>query len=102
MKQLHEAKEFKNIKEIVYNSVEKFGERIAFVKKHQEGKQIEYENITYDMLLNQINSFGTKLYEMGFKNKRIAIVGRNRYEWVLTHLTNLLGEIVSVLSLIHI
>ncbi|MCI8641272.1 MAG: AMP-binding protein [Clostridia bacterium] len=96
MKQLHEAKEFKNIKEIVYNSVEKFGERIAFVKKHQEGKQIEYENITYDMLLNQINSFGTKLYEMGFKNKRIAIVGRNRYEWVLTHLTNLLGEIVSV------
>lgn len=33
---------------------------------------------------------------MGLKNKRIAIVGRNRYEWVLAHLTNLLGGIVSI------
>lgn len=96
MEKAHEAKEFKNIREIIYNSVEKFGERIAFIKKHQEGKKVDYENITYKMFLNQINAFGTKLYEMGFKNKRIAIVGRNRYEWVLAHLTNLLGGIVSV------
>ncbi len=96
MEKAHEAKEFKNIREIIYNSVEKFGERIAFIKKHQEGKQVSYENITYKMFLKDINSFGTKLYEMGFKNKRIAIVGRNRYEWVLAHLTNLLGGIVSV------
>lgn len=96
MEKAHEAKEFKNIREIIYNSVEKFGERIAFIKKHQEGKQVSYENITYEMFLKDINAFGTKLYEMGFKNKRIAIVGRNRYEWVLAHLTNLLGGIVSV------
>lgn len=96
MKKAHEAKEFKNIREIIYNSVEKFGEHIAFIKKHQNGKKVDYENITYKMFLKDINSFGTKLYEMGFKNKRIAIVGRNRYEWVLAHLTNLLGDIVSV------
>lgn len=96
MEKAYEAKEFKNIREIIYNSVEKYGERIAFIKKHQEGKKVDYENITYKMFLNQINAFGTKLYEMGFKNKRIAIVGRNRYEWVLVHLTNLLGGIISV------
>ena len=33
---------------------------------------------------------------MGLKDKRIAIVGRNRYEWVITHLSNLLGGIVSI------
>lgn len=96
MKKEREAKEFKNMKEIIYNSAKEYAERIAFVKKHQEGKKVEYENITYKMFLEQINSLGTKLYELGLKNKRIAIVGRNRYEWVLAHLTNMLGEFVSV------
>lgn len=96
MKKLKEATEFENIKEIIYNSAKKFGEQIAFVKKEQKNKKVNYENITFKALLNQINSLGTKMYELGFKNKRIAIVGRNRYEWVLAHLTNLLGGIVSV------
>ena len=48
------------------------------------------------MLLEQINALGTKLYSMGLKNKRIAILGRNRYEWALGHLTSLLGGIISV------
>ena len=91
-----EIEEFKNIKEIIYNSAKKYTDKIAFIIKHQDGKNKTYENITYKMLLEQINSLGTKLYDMGFKNKRIAILGRNRYEWVLGHLTNLLGGIVSV------
>lgn len=86
-----------NIKEIIYNSVKEFGNNIAFVIKHKKDKkEVEYENITYKKLLEDINSFGTKLYEMGLKNKRIAIVGRNRYEWVVAHLANLFGGMVSV------
>ena len=96
MKKEREAKEFKNIKEIIYNSAKEYVERIAFIKKHQEGKKVEYENITYKTFLEQINSLGTKLYELGLKNKRIAIVGRNRYEWVLAHITNMLGGMISV------
>ena len=33
---------------------------------------------------------------MKLKDKRVAIIGRNRYEWVIAHLSNLLGGIVSV------
>ena len=90
------AIEFKNIKEIVYNSAKEFAENIAFIIKHKKSKEVEYEKITYKKLLQDINSFGTKLYQMGLKNKRIAIVGRNRYEWVVSHLSNLLGGIISV------
>ena len=90
------ATEFKDIKGIVYNSAKKFATNIAFVIKNKEGKEISYENITYKKFLQDINSFGTKLYDLGLKGKRIAIVGRNRYEWVVTHFTNLLGGIVSV------
>ena len=91
-----EAKEFKNIKEIIYNSAKEFANNVAFIIKHKKEKKVEYENITYKKLLEDINSFGAKLYKLGFKNKRIAIVGRNRYEWVVAHLANILGGIVSV------
>ena len=91
-----DATEFENVKELMYDAVKKYDEKIAFIIKHKKEKEVEYENITYKKLLEEINCLGTKFYDLGFKNKRVAIVGRNRYEWVLTHLTNLLGGIVSI------
>ena len=96
MKKEKIVQEFNDIKELIYNSAKTYANNIAFIVKHQEGKNKTYENITYKMLLEQINALGTKLYSMGFKNKRIAILGRNRYEWALGHLTSLLGGIVSI------
>ena len=90
------AIEFKDIKGIIYNSAKEYAQNIAFIIKHKKDEKITYENITYKKLLQDINAFGTKLYDMGLKNKRIAVVGRNRYEWVVAHLSNLLGGIVSV------
>ena len=96
MKKEKIVQEFKDIKELIYNSAKIYANNIAFIVKHQEGKDKTYENITYKMLLEQINALGTKLYSIGLKNKRIAILGRNRYEWALGHLTSLLGGIISV------
>lgn len=93
---LYQATEFNNIKEIIYNSAKEFSKQIAFVIKHQENKKVTYENITYEKLLKDINGFGTALYNKGLNKKRVAIVGKNRYEWVVSHLANLLGGIVSV------
>ena len=95
-KKLFEAKEFKNIKEIIYESAERYNDKIAFVVKHQENKKVTYENISYRRLLEDINKLGTILYEKGFQGKRIAVIGKNRYEWALAHLSNLLGGCVSV------
>ena len=96
MKKEKIVQEFKDIKELIYNSAKTYANNTAFIIKHQEGKNKTYENITYKTLLEQINALGTKLYSMGLKNKRIAILGRNRYEWALGHLTSLLGGIISV------
>lgn len=93
---IFQVKEFKNIKEIVYNSAKKYSENIAFVIKHKEEKNIRYDNITYKKLLEDINKLGTALYKMKLKGKRIAIIGRNRYEWAISYLANLLGGIVSI------
>ena len=93
---LYNAQEFNNIKEIIYNSVEKYSKNIAFVIKHTENKKVEYENITYKQLLEDINKLGTAVYSLGFKGKRIAVIGRNSYKWAIAHLSNLLGGNVSV------
>lgn len=93
---MYHAQEFNNIKEIIYNSVEKYSRNIAFVIKHTENKKVEYENITYKQLLEDINKLGTAVYSLGFKGKRIAVIGRNSYGWAIAHLSNLLGGNVSV------
>ena len=88
---IFEATEFKDIKEAILNSVNKYPDNIAFTIKQKEKKQVKYKNI-----LNEVNKLGTALYKKGLKNKRIAIIGKNRYEWMLTYVSNLLGGIVSI------
>ena len=91
-----DVKEFKNIKEIIYNSVELYGDNTAFVVKNKVDDKVSYNNISYNQLLEDINCLGSALYSMNMKNKRIAIIGKNRYEWVLSHLCNLMGSIISI------
>lgn len=86
----------KDIKEIIYEAVRKFSNNIAFTTKIKNGEKITYKNTTYKELLEDVNGFGTALYNIGLKKERVAILGRNRYEWVVAHLSNLLGNIVSV------
>lgn len=91
-----EATEFENVKELIYDAVSKYQEKTAFVIKHKKDKDVSYENISYTRLLEEVNQLGTKFYELGYSNKRVAIVGRNCYQWVITHMANLLGGIVSI------
>lgn len=94
--QLREVPKFENVKEIIYNSVKLYPENIAFTIKEKEENNVEYINITYTKLLENINAVGTALYEKKLKGKRIAIIGKNRYEWAISHLACLLGGIISV------
>ena len=93
---LRQATKFENIKEIIYNSVKMYPNHVAFVTKIIKEKEVTYKNTTYKKMLDEINALGTALYKLGLKGKRIAICGRNRYEWALTHLSCLLGGMCSV------
>lgn len=87
---------FTNIKELLYHSATVFSSNVAFTEKVKKDNNINYINHTYLELLDDINSFGTALYKLGLKNKRVAIIGHNCYKWAIAHLSNLLGGIVSV------
>ncbi len=93
---LRQATKFENIKEIIYNSVKMYPNHVAFVTKKIKEKGIEYKNTTYKKMLDEINALGSALYKLGLKGKRVAICGRNRYEWAISHLSCLLGGMCSV------
>ena len=98
MEKYFDATEFSNIKEILYDVVKRIPNNIVYIikKSAEEKGEKKYKNITYKEFLKRINNLGTALFNLGYKGKRIAIIGRNRFEWALTHFSNLLGGIVSV------
>jgi len=92
----YECKEFKNLKEIVYNAVEKNSDLNAFILKEKNGKEVKYRNITFEETLNNINNLGTALFNLGMKDKRIAIISKNRYEWTIGYMATLMGNMTVV------
>ena len=85
--------EFDNVKELMEYSIEKNADCRAFILKDKEGK---HYNITYKELKDEINYLGTSFLNLGLKGKRIAVVGKNSYMWVLTYLSTLFGNMVLV------
>ena len=48
--------------------------------------------INHQEVREQINALGTALIDMGLnKNKRIAVIGENRYEWEIAYLAIVCG-----------
>ena len=90
------VKEYDNIKDILYHSAEEYKDDIAFVIKNNDNGALSYNNISYEKFLEDINCLGTALYSIGLEGKRVAIIGKNRYEWMLANYANLLGSIISV------
>ena len=77
----------KTLKDLAVNGAKNFSDDLAFIIKHKNNSKITYENITYTKFLNHINSFGTGLLKKGFTGKRVALIGPNSYEWMLTYFT---------------
>ena len=78
--------EFKNIREIIDFSAEKFAENPAFIVKEKKNGKSEYDNINFARLRNEVRSFGKYLIANGLQGKRIAVIGKNSYKWMLTYL----------------
>ncbi len=89
--EIYESRDYKNIKEVVENAFKNYPNNVAFKLKEKKNNNVTYKEITYKEFEQDINSLGTKLINMGLKDKRIAIIGKNRYEWILSYLSTLNG-----------
>ena len=91
---LYEVDNYSNLKEMMANSREKYGEEPAFKFKTEIPGKLRTEN--YNEFAEKIDALGTALISIGLKDKRIAVIGENRYEWALAYLSVVNGTGVVV------
>ncbi|MCQ2516043.1 MAG: AMP-binding protein [Saccharofermentans sp.] len=89
-------KTYNTIKDIVLDAVSMYSGDVAFRVKTKAGKNPEYKDYTYTEFKENLDAMGTALYDAGLQGKRMAIIGRNQYHYVVTHVACLMGGIVSV------
>lgn len=96
LNKLYNPKRFENLKDIIKNSVDLYPSNNAFIIKEKIEDKIEYKYITYTDFYEDINSLGTGLLHLGLHNKKIVIIGKNCYEWILSYISILNGVGITV------
>ncbi len=92
-KPFYKVRDFNNLRELLSQSVELFGERPAFEIKNADGEHYE---ITYNKYQHIINCLGAALIDMGYKDSRIALAGDNCFEWCASYMAVVNGAGVIV------
>ena len=87
MERLYKYIEITDLKDMLKKSGEKYGEKIAYKIRQENG----YKEITHNEVRKMVDGLGTKLIDMGLKDKRIAVIGENRYEWKIAYLSIVCG-----------
>ena len=73
---------FTDLKDMLKQTGEVYGNRPAYIFKDNGSMK----TISHKEFRDEINALGTVLINMGLKDKRIAVISENRYEWELSYL----------------
>ena len=77
-----------DLKDMLNKTRKLYGDRPGYKIKIEEGK---YKTYTHNEIRDMVDYLGTALINLGLKNKRIAVIGENRYEWELAYLSVVCG-----------
>ena len=91
---VYNVKKFNNLKELINNTQNEFGDNAAFKFKNPNTKELY--TMSYKEYINEIEALGTALISIGLKDKRIGLIGENRYEWEEAYLSITCGTGVVV------
>lgn len=69
--------EVRDLKDMLNKTRELYGDRPGYKIKLGEEN---YKTYTHSEIRDMVNYLGTALISLGLKNKRIAVIGENRYE----------------------
>ena len=84
----------RDLKDMIDTSAALYADRNAFLIKNAPGGK--YVPIKFSRLKTDIDELGTAFMDLGLTGKKVAVIGENRYEWVVTYLAvvNGVGVIV--------
>ena len=78
-----------DLKQMLESSVALYGDNVAFMQRFV--KDEPFREITYKEAMADINGLGTALIDKGLKDKRIAVIGDNCYQWATSYLAVVCG-----------
>ncbi len=78
-----------DLKHMLETSAALYADHTAFMMKFKKGEP--YTHITYQQTLDDVNALGTALIAHGLKDKKIAVVGENCYQWAISYLAAVCG-----------
>lgn len=88
-KGIYDYVEITDIKDLLKKSEAKYGDNPAF--KFKTEVPGEFRTISYKEFADDVNDLGTALIALGLKDKRIAIISENRYEWCVGYMAVVCG-----------
>lgn len=86
---LFEVREITTIRDMFESSTRLYAKRTAFMQKPDNNSP--YIKITYQQFHDDVYSFATGLINLGLKDKKVAVIGENRYEWALSYMSIVSG-----------
>ena len=95
--EIHDIHKVKDFRELINASVERYADNTAYKFKRNFGKSNEcVVEKTYKEIKKEVEAFSTSLLNLGLENKKIAIIGNNRYEWCTSYFAVTTGNMVVV------
>ncbi len=91
---IHKIVEITDLKDMLKKSGELYGDKSAYRFKTEDPEK--FKIITHKEYRDMINALGTAFIKLGLKDKRIAVIGENRYEWGIAYLATACGTGVVV------
>ena len=90
----YQTRNISSMKELLNGSCELYGDNTACLVKKQKGG--EYTKISYHELKKDVDALGSRLIDMGLSGCKIAIIGENLYEWLISYLAIVNGVGIAV------
>ena len=88
-KGIYDYVEITDIKDLLGKSEAKYGDKPAF--KFKTNVPGEFRTTSYKEFADDVNNLGTALIALGLKDKRIAVISENRYEWCVGYMAVVCG-----------
>ena len=89
------VREVTDLKDLINQSVQLFGDRPVFKfkkKMYKKGEDVEFYTMSYKEFKEEIDNFGTALNSLGLQNEKIALISKNRYEWNSVYFAVTIGD----------
>ena len=90
----YSSRKYNNIRELVDVRAETVPDKAMF--SFMADKRRSVRTVSSEMFREQTEQFGTWLFENGFRNSGIVILGESSYEWILTFFSIVGGNNIAV------